>query len=246
MRPRISIRGSVRPSVSQSVRPWSISRFFTSRKLTNLTPNKPAYLTNLTGSDKSDRIWQIWQISPQFSLTSDASSFERTCSLCFSLCPSFNERNVKANLHIVVFDKTILLQAQVVFVNSCYEWSTATKSLDKSLIILSPSVIIKWRTGWRSWDLQFFGYPCPTPVLKKLPNFKVRDASFFASFFASHVSVVVVVSVVSLRPTWHITMYVRSGIRPWGLAPRGASLLWMYTCKKRGGRKKWGKKRKKD
>ena len=59
MRPRISIRGSVRPSVGLSVGP-SVSRFFKSRKLTILT--NLTYLTSLTNL-------QIWQISLQFYLS---------------------------------------------------------------------------------------------------------------------------------------------------------------------------------
>ena len=73
MRPCISIRGSVRPSVRRSVCPlvgslvrlafFLIAEFDKSDRSDK--SNKPANLTNLTESDKSDK--------------SDASLFKRTC-----------------------------------------------------------------------------------------------------------------------------------------------------------------------
>ena len=61
MRPGISIRGSVRPSVRRSVGPSvRLAFFFKSRKSTYLTS-----LTNL----QIWQIWQIWPISLQFYLS---------------------------------------------------------------------------------------------------------------------------------------------------------------------------------
>ena len=73
MRPRISIRGSVPPSVGLSIRPSvslsvypAVSHFFKLWKSTNLT--NLTYLTSLT-SLQTFQIWQIWQISLQFYLS---------------------------------------------------------------------------------------------------------------------------------------------------------------------------------
>ena len=87
MRPRISIWGSVRPSVGRSVRgPSVVSRFFLNREIDiSDNSNKPANL----------QIWQIWQ-----NLTKSDKS------LCNSfLDPYFRRIFVQTNLFSLNFDQ---------------------------------------------------------------------------------------------------------------------------------------------